>query len=159
MIADPYKKKESLCNSLLRSAFNIDALSVDIIFSSCDSIQIGFSADFNGNYLSVQNGGISLNTPSFYSPGIPSEDCEYPGPRYGYGLDQRDEWTVPPEFENLEAHDYSSDIFTVSWRKNDVVVTRISKNNFVQADNDSRSHYCQSNHEKGVSNNATLWHK
>ena len=144
---------------LLKSMFTIDPISVSCKQLCADSITIGFSCNVNKNYLKIDKGGFLLDAPSIFGGPSVFTTIKREGPRVFEQLDQKDSWTLPEGFVELEITALAHQIASGAWGKDGRVVSRTFTLNRVIVPPSQSEESTQFLRQKDNFLKATVWQK
>ncbi len=117
----PYMKqldKEELppfLRKFLNEYFDFNTTSAFIDSSSDEFCRIKFEADFQSNFIKLENGGFRLQAPSLFGGNYRYTTQDLEGPRKFRQMEQIDEWILPKGFNDLEFKSLKTKFASGDW--------------------------------------------
>ena len=110
--------------AVLKNIFNVEPNTVALDQSSSDSIRVRYTAPVNKLYVNIDKGGFILSSPSLFGGPGTFTTIKLEGPRVFETTEQRDEWTLPDGFTELESMSLDHAIGTGRWSRKATSVSR-----------------------------------
>lgn len=133
----PYMKnldKEEIkpfLKGFLKRFFDFNSNSAIIDSSSDEFCRIKFEADFQSNFIKLENGGFRLSAPSLFGGNFRYTTQSREGPRKFKQMQQIDEWILPKGFSDLESKSLKTSFASGNWNFHSGIATRSYSSNDV----------------------------